>query len=157
MIYGIHRKFGMMITVVRSKRSLTKLFPRFDMNQIIAEEEWKTFASSQGSRFPPCQYSPSLYVSSSSSNTKNSSGGGGGGAGVVLVGDALHSFPPDIGQGVNAALSDVMMLGQCFQDALRNKKNNKYNSDSSSSSSSPTTTATTSTAFEKSSSSVSSS
>jgi FAD binding domain len=27
--------------------------------------------------------------------------------GAVLVGDAVHCFPPDLGQGVNAALEDI--------------------------------------------------
>jgi len=33
-----------------------------------------------------------------------------------LVGDALHAFPPDLGQGVNSALCDVLALGDCFKD-----------------------------------------
>ena len=32
------------------------------------------------------------------------------GPAAVLVGDALHAFPPDLGQGVNSALEDVMTL-----------------------------------------------
>jgi 2-polyprenyl-6-methoxyphenol hydroxylase-like FAD-dependent oxidoreductase len=32
--------------------------------------------------------------------------------GVLLLGDAIHCFPPDIGQGVNAALEDVFVLHQ---------------------------------------------
>jgi len=39
--------------------------------------------------------------------------------GVVLIGDALHSFPPDTGQGVNAALCDVMALKASFEEAAR--------------------------------------
>jgi len=33
---------------------------------------------------------------------------------VLLLGDAAHSFPPDIGQGVNAALADVCTLEECL-------------------------------------------
>ena len=29
---------------------------------------------------------------------------------MVLLGDAAHAFPPDLGQGVNAALQDVLVL-----------------------------------------------
>jgi len=39
--------------------------------------------------------------------------------GVVLIGDALHSFPPDTGQGVNAAFCDVMALKASFEEAAQ--------------------------------------
>jgi len=138
------------------KEYFTKLFPRFDMNQIVDDEEWDMFALSQGAKFPPSQYSPSLYVSSPSTteendnnndnnSSSNSSGGSGIGAGVVLVGDALHSFPPDLGQGVNAALCDVMMLGKCFKDVLVARNNNINNNKSDNYINDETTTTTTST------------
>lgn len=90
-----------------AKAYFTKAFPRFDWDEIVDEKEWEIFASTEGSSFPPCQYSPSMYVSRNSES---------GGSGVVLIGDALHSFPPDLGQGVNSALCDVMLLKQCFED-----------------------------------------
>lgn len=37
-----------------------------------------------------------------------------GTTGVVLTGDAAHTFPPDLGQGVNAALEDVGVLVDLF-------------------------------------------
>jgi 2-polyprenyl-6-methoxyphenol hydroxylase-like FAD-dependent oxidoreductase len=33
---------------------------------------------------------------------------------VALVGDAIHAFPPDIGQGVNAGLMDVVCLDRAL-------------------------------------------
>jgi 2-polyprenyl-6-methoxyphenol hydroxylase-like FAD-dependent oxidoreductase len=38
-----------------------------------------------------------------------------GNTGVVLVGDAVHAFPPDIGQGINAGLADVEALDRALQ------------------------------------------
>ncbi|CAE7218604.1 bna4 [Symbiodinium microadriaticum] len=36
---------------------------------------------------------------------------------AVLIGDSLHSLPPDIGQGVNSALEDVTVLARCLDSA----------------------------------------
>eukprot|EP00536_Pseudo-nitzschia_multiseries_P012738 jgi/Psemu1/33034/gm1.33034_g len=95
-----------------AKAYFEKAFPRFDWDEIVAEDEWPLFASTEGSRFPQCQYSPSLHVSSKR--------GDGDGTGVALIGDALHSFPPDLGQGVNSAFCDAMVLKECFEDAASN-------------------------------------
>ena len=37
------------------------------------------------------------------------------GACGFLVGDAIHAFPPDLGQGVNSALEDVLALGDALE------------------------------------------
>mmetsp|Transcript_14110 Transcript_14110/g.21546 ORF Transcript_14110/g.21546 Transcript_14110/m.21546 type:complete len:104 (+) Transcript_14110:1127-1438(+) len=50
------------------------------------------------------------------------------GSGVVLVGDALHSFPPDLGQGVNTALCDVVALKECLEGAITNNNNDNTSS-----------------------------
>ena len=43
-----------------------------------------------------------------------------GKAGIVLLGDAVHAFPPDIGEGINCALQDVAAL----DDALTEHSDN---------------------------------
>ena len=91
------------------KEFFQKAHPRYDWDTIVADDEWAIFAATEGSRFPPCQYSPELYVASKASGASTS--------GVVLIGDALHSFPPDTGQGVNAAFCDVMALKASFEEA----------------------------------------
>ena len=97
-----------------------KSFPRMNfqkVNGIVSEEEWERFAKAEGSRFPPCQRCPGMEASSED-----------GECGVVLVGDAVHTFPPDIGQGINAGLGDVVALdralkGVDLQTGLTKEKN----------------------------------
>lgn len=76
-------------------------YPRLDLDDIISDAEWQRFAEAEGLAFPPCQYSPGLKVSSN--NNKS---------GIVLLGDAAHSFSPDIGQGINAGLMDAVKLSE---------------------------------------------
>jgi 2-polyprenyl-6-methoxyphenol hydroxylase-like FAD-dependent oxidoreductase len=123
-----------------AKAFFAKAHPRYDWDDLVTTHEWELFASTTGSRFPPCQYVPSMYVSSSTTSStttktstitnhnKNKSSGttttttthssaSYWGTGVVLLGDALHAFPPDLGQGVNAAFCDSMALGKSFEEA----------------------------------------
>ncbi|KAL7441990.1 hypothetical protein ACHAXM_008194 [Skeletonema potamos] len=82
-----------------------KAFPRlnFEEGGLISNEEWDRFAKAEGTRFPPCQYSQGMAVWDES-----------GSSGVVLVGDSIHAFSPDIGQGVNAGLMDVVCLDRAL-------------------------------------------
>lgn len=83
-----------------------KAFPRLDFGDdgMVSKEEWDRFAKAQGTRYPYCQYSEGLSVYDDS-----------GTCGVALVGDAIHAFPPDIGQGVNAGLMDVVCLDRALK------------------------------------------
>ena len=76
-----------------------KAYPRMNFDEMISEEEWERFAKAEGTRFPSCQYSPGMGVSNDD-----------GTCGIALVGDSVHAFPPDIGQGVNAGLADIVAL-----------------------------------------------
>lgn len=78
-------------------------FPRMNFDGMISDEEWDRFAKAEGTRFPHCQYSKGMAVYDKS-----------GSGGVALVGDAIHAFPPDIGQGVNAGLMDVVCLDRAL-------------------------------------------
>jgi 2-polyprenyl-6-methoxyphenol hydroxylase-like FAD-dependent oxidoreductase len=94
------------------KQWFMRSFPRLNFDELIDDAEWDRFAKAQGTSFPKCQYCPGLQVSSPD-----------GSAGVVLVGDAIHAFPPDIGQGINSGLSDVEALDRALQgkDILTNE------------------------------------
>lgn len=74
-------------------------------NSILPNEEWERFIAAEGTRFPLCQYTNGVSISSVDKKSA-----------VVLVGDALHSYPPDIGQGVNSGLADVVQLGKSLED-----------------------------------------
>lgn len=79
-------------------------FPRMSFQKeeyggIVSTAEWERFAQAEGTTFPPCQYTPGLQASSSD-----------GKCGIVLLGDSAHSFPPDIGQGINAGFADVVQF-----------------------------------------------
>ncbi|KAL3911411.1 MAG: hypothetical protein SGARI_001659, partial [Bacillariaceae sp.] len=83
-------------------------FPRFDFSSdssLVAQSEFDRFASVDGLRLPLCQRSPEQYVASSDSKSA-----------VVLVGDAVHCFPPDLGEGVNSGLEDVLALDQALEE-----------------------------------------
>lgn len=78
---------------------------RWEEGEVVEKGEWQRFAESKPVWFPHPQHSKTL--------TKVSPKGG---SGVILLGDAAHSFPPDIGQGVNAALVDVHVLSCCIEE-----------------------------------------
>ena len=79
-------------------------FPRVKWDELISDSEWERFANAKGTRYPFCQYSPGSAVASPDGLT-----------GVCLVGDACHAFPPDIGQGINAGLQDVVALDRSLR------------------------------------------
>jgi len=84
-----------------------KAYPRMPFHKdggMVTNEEWERFAKAEGTRFPFCQYSPGMGISNDE-----------GTCGIALVGDAIHAFPPDIGQGVNAGLADVVALDSALQ------------------------------------------
>ncbi|CAM9651225.1 unnamed protein product [Laminaria digitata] len=120
-------------TIEEIKTFLAENFPQTPVAKGISDAELTRFAQSEGGRFPDPQYCPGLQW------VVGASGGGAGAGkgspsgveglesacGVVLMGDAIHAFPPDLGQGVNSALEDVVVLeralescGDCVETAL---------------------------------------
>ncbi|KAL3934874.1 MAG: hypothetical protein SGBAC_009500 [Bacillariaceae sp.] len=88
------------------KEWFSKAFPRLDFGSdtpLIEQEELDRFAANDGLTLPPIQYSPELHVRSPTGN-----------AAVVILGDAAHTFPPDLGEGVNAGLEDVVALDEAL-------------------------------------------
>ncbi len=82
---------------------LEREFPQLPIREIVPLVEADRFAQSDGGIFPVPQFCAGLeYLLAGESATSS--------AGVLLLGDAVHCFPPDIGQGVNSALEDVVMF-----------------------------------------------
>lgn len=91
-------------TAAEVKAWFVAAFPRLQWDDLVDNVEWERFATAKGTSFPYCQHSKGVAVSSLNGN-----------AGVVLVGDAAHAFPPDIGQGINAGLTDVVALDRALR------------------------------------------
>lgn len=88
-------------------------FPQLPLDQIISPEELGRFARSEGGAFPIPQYCPGLQTVLRQP-TDEGANDPAAEAGILLLGDAIHCFPPDIGQGVNSALEDVCVLNQAL-------------------------------------------
>jgi kynurenine 3-monooxygenase len=89
---------------------LEKGFPQLPIEQIVSSSETERFAKSEGGYFPTPQYCSGLHFASRNDFS----------TGVVLLGDAIHCFPPDIGQGVNSALEDVYVLNEALEKSNDN-------------------------------------
>ena len=92
---------------------LKQAFPQIPLEKIISPEEIARFTASDGGKFPIPQYCSGLYQICGKPQDNQ-------GTAVILLGDAAHCFPPDIGQGVNSALEDIYI----FQETLAETQDN---------------------------------
>lgn len=100
-------------TTAEVEQFLKEAFPQLPLEKIIDSEEITRFTSSEGGKFPIPQYCAQFYqIFGKLEDNK--------GTAVLLLGDAVHCFPPDIGQGVNSALEDVYV----FQETLAETQDN---------------------------------
>eukprot|EP00955_Chlamydomonas_euryale_P112381 366130-Chlamydomonas_euryale.AAC.8 len=91
---------------------LESSFPQMPIREIIPQEEAERFLACSGGAFPKPQYCKSLHKLLSRTDASKSSPS----QGVLLVGDAAHSFPPDLGQGVNSGFEDVVVLNKVLEE-----------------------------------------
>lgn len=92
---------------------LAQAFPQLPLQEMLSPTEIERFATSEGGLFPAPQYCPGLHylINQPTETTLEAHR-----VGIVLLGDAIHCFPPDIGQGVNSALEDVWVLNQALNE-----------------------------------------
>jgi 2-polyprenyl-6-methoxyphenol hydroxylase-like FAD-dependent oxidoreductase len=76
-------------------------FPQLDMRALVSRKEAEDFVALEPGAFPAPQYARNLLASFGSGESRNH---------ALLIGDAAHAFPPDLGLGVNSALEDVDRL-----------------------------------------------
>lgn len=76
---------------------LVEAFPQVDMRGLISMEEAQGFVDMKPGRFPIAQYARNLNARLGTTD-------------FLLIGDAGHAFPPDLGLGVNSALEDLHQL-----------------------------------------------
>ena len=82
---------------------LTTGFPQLDVAAVAGETEFTAFAVARPGRFPEPQYTPRIYHALPGAD-------GDSPIHCILIGDAAHAFPPDLGMGVNSAFEDVSEL-----------------------------------------------
>jgi len=89
------------------KDYLKKGFPQVDFDNVVSEEVFEDFLDTQPGQFPVPQYCRSHYghIESPSGNLP-----------VLLIGDAIHAFPPDLGMGVNSALEDLWIWNKYLDE-----------------------------------------
>lgn len=87
------------------KAFLQRTFPQLKpLEEYFSDEELQRFTETREGSFP---------VPSSTKRCQAQLGG----CTVLLAGDAMHSFPPDLGQGVNSGLEDVFTLHKILSNS----------------------------------------
>ncbi|MEM6266330.1 MAG: FAD-dependent monooxygenase, partial [Pseudomonadota bacterium] len=82
---------------------LEDAFPQLAIRDLVSLDEAEDFVALKPGAFPAPQYCKRLHAALGPANARTD---------VLLIGDAAHAFPPDLGLGVNAALQDVDMLAR---------------------------------------------
>ena len=92
---------------------LEDTFPQLPVREVLPQDEAEDFVAEPPPKFPAPQYTKTVHRLFASGDTP---------VPAVLLGDAAHAFPPDLGLGVNTAMEDVWHLNRhldaCGEDAV---------------------------------------
>jgi len=93
------------------KGHLQERFPQIPWDEVVTQESLEEFRRAEGGYIcgPEHIKGSTVFVLGESDKDEAPA------AGVVLVGDAVHSFPPDDGIGVEAGMKDAMSLGKALK------------------------------------------
>jgi len=86
---------------------LEDAFPQLPIRSIISAQEAEDFVAVKASRFPAPQFTRQCFAALGKAKVP-----------ALLLGDAAHAFPPDLGLGVNTALEDVYILSQYLDETV---------------------------------------
>ena len=102
---NIIRPAGHAIWGLRSAEALLGFleasFPQLDIRSLVGDQQAEAFVAAGPGRFPVPQYAAHVHRSLGSPAMQ-----------ILLLGDAGHAFPPDLGLGVNSALEDLACLAR---------------------------------------------
>jgi 2-polyprenyl-6-methoxyphenol hydroxylase-like FAD-dependent oxidoreductase len=90
---------------------LRRGFPQLDFDRIVDARELAAFASLEATGFPQPQYANSIHAAVGAREHSQD---------CLLLGDAAHAFPPDLGMGVNSALEEVFILKRLLDTQREN-------------------------------------
>ena len=90
---------------------LDDAFPQLDVPEIVSRKEAEDFVQIEAGRFPAPQHARNIHAKLGQGNDVMH---------CLLIGDAAHAFPPDLGLGVNSALEDLFVLDQIFASGRSN-------------------------------------
>lgn len=82
---------------------LTEGFPQLPLTSLVTPQETEAFVNGAPGAFPEPQFANRIHASFSDGEAATD---------VLLIGDAAHAFPPDLGMGVNSALEDLRVLNE---------------------------------------------
>lgn len=88
---------------------LTDAFPQLDIPNLISMDEASDFVALTAGKFPSPQHASSLTTRLGTEESYTN---------CILIGDAAHAFPPDLGLGVNSALEDLYELEEHLESDL---------------------------------------